>query len=48
MLSQGEEVGRFLLGSTVVLLCSRPFVDTISGTEERAVRMGETLARLQS
>ena len=48
MLTQGEEVGRFLMGSTVVLLCSRPLVDTISGTEGQAVRMGETLASLKS
>lgn len=45
-LRQGEEMGRFLLGSTVVLLFARGAVQLEPGwTAERPVRLGEPMAR---
>jgi phosphatidylserine decarboxylase len=45
-LRQGEEMGRFLLGSTVVLLFPAPALAFASGwAPGRAVRLGEAMAR---
>ena len=45
-LRQGEEMGRFLLGSTVVLLLARDAVQFEPGwTAARPVRLGEAMAR---
>ncbi len=45
-LRQGEEMGRFMLGSTVVLLFARGAVQFEPGwTAERSVRLGEAMAR---
>ena len=49
VLQQGQEMGRFLLGSTVVLLFQRSAVQFEPGWEgQRAVRLGEAMARAQS
>ena len=49
-LAQGEEMGRFLLGSTVVLLVARPAEGALGfepgWTPGRPVRVGEAMARL--
>jgi phosphatidylserine decarboxylase len=45
-LAQGAEMGRFLLGSTVVLLFPRgPLRFNPAWTPGRAIRMGEPMAR---
>jgi len=45
-LRQGEEMGRFLLGSTVVLLFARGAVEFTPGwAEGRSVRLGEAMAQ---
>lgn len=44
-LEQGEEMGRFLLGSTVVMLFPEPaLIFNPAWSAERAIRLGETMA----
>jgi phosphatidylserine decarboxylase len=46
LLAQGEEMGRFLLGSTVVLLLPRaPWRFSPAWAPGGAIRMGELMAR---
>jgi phosphatidylserine decarboxylase len=48
-LEQGDEMGRFLLGSTVVMLWPRlPMAFAQSWAPGAAVRLGETMARLEA
>ena len=45
VLKKGEEMGRFLLGSTVVMLFPRGAMEfNPEWTAERAIRMGEAMA----
>ena len=46
VLKKGEEMGRFLLGSTVVLLFPRGMIEfNPVWTTERSIRMGEAMGR---
>lgn len=48
-LQKGEEMGRFLLGSTVVMLFPKgPFQFNTEWTPARPVRLGETMAQYQA
>ncbi len=48
-LKQGDEMGRFLLGSTVVMLFPKPqFAFNADWTPGRAIRLGETMAQYQA
>jgi phosphatidylserine decarboxylase len=47
-LKQGDEMGRFLLGSTVVLLFPKPLLAfNPDWTPGRAIRLGEAMANYQ-
>jgi phosphatidylserine decarboxylase len=50
MLKKGEEMGRFLLGSTVVLLFPRSEALTFNAawTPGRSIRLGEAMASLST
>ena len=45
-LSRGDELGQFQLGSTVIVLCDRPFAQSAAGLESATVQMGQQLAEL--
>ena len=48
MLKQGEEMGRFLLGSTVVALFPRSFLEfNPAWAPGRGIRLGEMMATLE-
>jgi phosphatidylserine decarboxylase len=46
VLKRGEEMGRFLLGSTVVMLFPQRLAFTPDWTAGRAIRMGERMAEM--